>query len=122
MKTEKQTTVQVDRYTRFCLTTIAVLLTLLIIGLWADGITTAGHAQAADSRSKFKDPTAAKAFKEGRWGTSSATGKMAATQQQTNAKLDELIRLLRTGDAKVQIVGETPKAGGEGNASGSQAK
>ncbi len=122
MKTQKHTMVQVDRYTRFCLTTIAVLLTLLIIGLWADGVKTVGQARAAGSRSKFQDPTAAKAFQEGRWGTSSAAGKMAATQQQTNAKLDELIKLFKTGQAKVQIVGEMPEAKGAGDADGSSAK
>ena len=32
----QETNVQVDNYTRFCLTAIAILMTVLIIGLWAE--------------------------------------------------------------------------------------
>jgi len=110
---------QVDGYTRFCLTAITVLLTLLVIGLWAEDIDWAEQARAGT----FRDEQAKKAVHEGRWGTSSASGKVAAVQQRTNVKLDQLIRLLKSGEARVQIVQSTAiGAGGSNNAIQNQSK
>lgn len=113
MRNQKYTNVQVDGYTRVCLTAIAVLLTILVIGLWAEGPARTSEAGAAD---KYRDAKAARAFKEGRWGTSSARGKLSAIQQETNAKLDKLINLFKSGEARVQIVQPAGQvSGGVGN-------
>lgn len=80
--------VRMDRYTRVCLTVIAVLLTVLIMGLWAD---------------QTPDPPRADAAKP--FADSGAQRKVTQDiQMQTNEKLDELGRLLKSGEVKVQIV------------------
>lgn len=84
--------VQVDTYTRVCLTAIAGLLVLLIVGLWADSTPGTSRATAAEP---FLDASKQRAM-------------MVQAQEQTNAKLDELIGLLKSGDARVQI--SEPKA------------
>ncbi|MHC4294013.1 MAG: hypothetical protein ACYSTL_00340 [Planctomycetota bacterium] len=112
MENKRYPTVTVDGYTRFILTVIAVLLTVMAIGLWSDAIDPVPAARAE----KFQDPKAAEAFKQGRWGTSSAAGKLAAVQSETNVKLDELIRVLKSGEAKVQIIGGAAEASGGKNA------
>ena len=113
MSDTKDTTLRVDGYTRVCLTAITMLLGMLVIGLWADFSPFNSRAQAseksaAEARAKkagFRDHQAAKAvLTEGRWGTSSSPNKLAAEQQRTNDKLDELIRLFRSGKARVQVV------------------
>jgi len=85
----KKIEIRVDGYTRLCLTAIAVLLTVLVVGLWAEA-PLASPAQAGDT---FGD-----------------TGARIAAQleaaQKTNAKLDELIGLLTSGQVKVQLVKE----------------
>lgn len=86
----RQKLVLVDGYTRFCLTAIAVLLTVLIIGLWADGVGLARNAGAAEQRYVPKS-------------TLEITD-MVRNQEQTNEKLDQIIRLLESGTAKVQVV------------------
>ena len=95
--------VRVDGYTRVCLTAIAVLLTVLVIGLWAD---LTGPVREARAESKFRDSKAQKALTEGRWGTSSAPQQaIARAQQESNLKLDELIKLLKSGEIRVRVVG-----------------
>ena len=102
MQDHEHTIVRVDWYTRTCLTAISVLLTVLVIGLWADSpVVPVNQANAAGG---YKDQGAKDAVLGGRWGTSSAQGKMAADQAVTNKKLDELMALLRNGDARVQVV------------------
>ena len=93
--------VRVDTYTRVCLTAIAVLLTVVVLGLWADGVPTAGELRGAE---KFLD--------------SAAQRKAILEQQkQTNAKLDELVGMFRNGQAKVRLVqeaaGPVPAGGGK---------
>ena len=85
----KTTHLRVDGYTRFCLTAIAVLLTVLIIGLWAEVIHPPGGAYAAEP-----------------FGVDAGAQRnaMIKAMGQTNTKLDELIGLLKTGRAKVQLV------------------
>jgi len=79
--------VRLDGYTRGCLTVIAVLLTVLILGLWSD---------MSFSRS-------ARAAEDG-FGDSSAIRKdMLKAQEQTNVKLDDLMKLLKSGEVKVQV-------------------
>lgn len=99
---EGKTAVRVDGYTRVCLTAIVVLLTLLVLGLWSD---------------RFA-PTPAQAGPSGSNGTPQAirtlgnAGQqreaMVDQQKQTNKKLDEIIRLLRSGDVKVRISDDKP--------------
>ncbi len=102
MNTKIKQIVRVDNYTRFCLSAIVVLLSVLIIGLWAD--MGEGYSRAHAKQPRYKDSASRDAVLQGRWGTSSAPGKMAATQKETNVKLDVLIGLFKTGKAKVQTV------------------
>lgn len=91
--------VRLDTYTRVCLGAITVLLTVLIVGLWAQ-MPLAGTAGAADT-------------------TFAPSLTSYKAQEITNAKLDELIALLKDGSVKVQVVGEARDAGG-GNATTSK--
>lgn len=113
MENETQNSMQLDSYTRFCLGAITVLLTVLVIGLWMERIGPTDQARAGT----FKDEKSRKAFEEGRWGTSSASGKVAAEQERTNTKLDEMIRVLKSGEVQVQIVGGTAADQGGSSAS-----
>ncbi len=119
MNDTENTTVRVDGYTRLCLTAITVLLTLLVIGLWADPVAAPSRAEAA---SGYRDAKAKKAVEEGRWGTSSAPNKMAAAQEETNKRLDTLIELFNSGKAKVRIVDGAPAERGGSNVPKSRKK
>lgn len=81
--------VRVDWYTRFCLTAISALLTVMVIGLWAEAIPSA-DARAAEP---FLNASAQRKL-------------MIDAQGGTNAKLDELIALLKSGQVRVQVVAE----------------
>jgi len=96
----KRISVAVDRYTQVCLTVIAVLLTVLIVGLWADGVPSAKRAGAENPR-LFGD-------------SASQRDELTKLQQQTIDKLDELISLLKSGQVRVQTVqaAEAPGPGG----------
>ena len=98
LQQSQKVTVKVDGYTRFCLTAIAILLTVLVIGLWADGVRPLGEARAAE---KFLD-------------TGAQRQEMVAAQERVNAKLTELVELLKSGQAKVQIVADARKPQLEG--------
>jgi len=80
---------QVDAYTRVCLTVIAVLLTVLIVGLWAQK--TPNPPQAMAGVPTVLDPNAQR-------------GAMTRAQTLTNAKLDQLISLLKSGEATVRVI------------------
>jgi hypothetical protein len=104
MKTQTRSkTVLVDGYTRFCLTAIVVLLTMLIVGFWADGVPMARDAGAAEPM-RYQPQSAID------------TSEMTKVQGQTNEKLDKLIQLLESGTAKVQIV-QAAEAGSGGKTS-----
>jgi len=85
--------VRVDGYTRCCLTVIAVLLTILVIGLWADAVPDMPLAKAAEKKPPELPHPARK------------TQALLVEFRKTNVKLDELIRLFKTGNAKVQVGG-----------------
>lgn len=87
-------TVHVDKYTKFCLTAIAALMTVLIVMLWAQG-PTVPQAQAAEP---FLD---------------AAGDRKAAVDaaKETNQKMGDLIDLLKSGQVKVQVVQEGDKHG-----------
>ena len=82
--------VRVDAHTRLCLTGIVVLLAVLVVGLWAQAPLAAPASAAGDG---FSDA-----------GARNAAQLEAA--QKTNAKLDELIGLLTSGQVKVQLMKE----------------
>lgn len=81
--------VRVDAYTRVCLTVIAVLLTVLIIGLWADHTPSADQARAAKP---FLDNS-----------TQAEIMQMVRAQDRTTAKVAELIALLQSGQLTVKV-------------------
>jgi len=83
---QEKVELRVDSYTRVCLTVIAALLTVLICGLWADGLPPARQAVGDDGI-----PNAGQQRKE-----------MIDTLKQTNAKLDRLVDLFESGKARVQ--------------------
>ena len=75
------TNVRVDWYTRACLTVISVLLTVLIIGLWAQNVPGPDHACAAEQ------------FQPARGQRQS----IISGQNMSERKLDELMTLLKSG-------------------------
>ena len=87
-KDHKRIRLTVDGYTRVCLTVIAVLLTVLIIGLWADRADQTQRARAAEM---FLDTSAQRAL-------------TVQAQEKTNQKLGQLLLLLESGKVKVQLV------------------
>ena len=85
---------RVDGYTRGCLTAITVLLAILVMGLWAEKAPVSGRVGAAEKV----------------WLNSAAQRKdLVDAQKKTNTKLDELIRLLRSGEVKVQVTHQNLK-------------
>ena len=87
MRNRRNIQIRVDRYTQVCLTAIAVLLTVLIIGLWADFVPSARSARAAD------DATAAEQAKQ-----------LLEAQNKTTAAVDKVADVLRSGEVKVQVM------------------
>jgi hypothetical protein len=91
MREEKgDITVQVDRYTRVCLTLIVVLLTALIAGLWAEVRQPVGTASAAEAP---------------QWNSQAQRDELISVQKETNARLAEIIRILTSGEVRVQVTG-----------------
>ncbi|HAU37244.1 MAG TPA: hypothetical protein DCX07_05955 [Phycisphaerales bacterium] len=84
--------VQVDGYTRVCLTVIAVLLAVLIVGLWAEAVPSARPVSAAPPDT-FGDPNKQRI-------------ELVAEMKKTNDQIAELVALFRSGEAKVQVSGE----------------
>ena len=107
---QKKIEVRVDAYTRVCLTAIAVLLAVVVVGLWS---------QAAPG------PAPASAGEKAPDGTFGDLGARVAAQleaaNKTNAKLDEIVRTLTSGQVKVQIVKDKDDKGA-GAASAPQPK
>ena len=91
---DEEIRVRMDGYTRVCLTAIAVLLTVLMIGLWADKTPQVGQARADGSLLKR--------------GTQAQLVDLVKAQKKTNAELSGLIKFLKSGKLTVQIA--QPKA------------
>ena len=95
-KTRQTVEIRVDVYTRSCLTVIAVLLTVLIVALWAQPLTPAGA-----------DPAVAASPSAPAGGIPDA-GRQRETMikelENQTSKLEALTQLLETGKAKVQVV------------------
>ena len=97
---QRRVRIQVDAYTRVCLTVLAGLMTILIVALWADGVNV---SDSAGAREVFLDSSAQR-------------NAIIAETKKTNQKLDELISLLRSGSVKVQVLSKDAKqAGGSGD-------
>ena len=90
---DRKMVVQVDAYTRVCLTVIAALLTVMIVALWADGVRPAESALASKIVVEERRPP----------GPGSQRAEILAAQKQTTAKLTELIAVLKSGDVKVRV-------------------
>jgi hypothetical protein len=106
MSRDTRIVLRVDTYTRVCLTVIAVLLAVLIGGLWAE---TDLESSAFAQDRKFADKKASEAISEGRWGTSSSPQKVVSRELKgVNARLDRLVDLLASGRARVRIEGPLP--------------
>lgn len=98
----ERTTVVVDGYTRFCLTAIAVLLTVLIVALWASAPSGVPAAQAAPEVKVNTSETS---------GIGNPAAQRQAVQQaieQGNRTLDKIYDHLQNGKLQVVIV-EAPK-------------
>jgi|GEM_PF-3590586 len=96
--------IKVDWYTRCCLTVIAALLTLVVVGLWTDvgpRVERQAAAQSSTPPDGFMNPGKQRVGLE-------------EQQKNTNERLSELIRLFQTGNAKVQVT--DPKEAGKGQA------
>ena len=93
---DEEIRVRMDGYTRLCLTAIAVLLTVLMIGLWADKTPQVGQARAEGSLLKG--------------GTQAQLIDLVKAQQKTNTKLSELIGFLKSGKLTVQMAQPEVKA------------
>ena len=103
-KERKTLRVRVDWYTRACLTVIAVLLTVLIVGLWADytpSAEPAAAARAAASGKPFVDHS-----------TQAEIAQVVRAQDRTTVKIGELITLLQSGQVKVQVSADPSSKGG----------
>ena len=87
-------TVVVDRYTRCCLTIIAVLLTVLIVALWADGPVSPAVSGAAP---------APEAQQSGIGNPAAQRMAVVKAINSTNAKLERIIGLLTSGKIKVTV-------------------
>jgi hypothetical protein len=95
---KKDIRVAVDTYTRVLLTLIAILLTVLILGLWTERVPPL--ASDANAGELFLDSSAQRSAQ-------------VKAQEQTTQKIGELIRLLESGKVKVQVVQEPGKPAGE---------
>ena len=83
-------TARLDDYTRVLLTVIAVLLTVVAVGLWT-------HAPSSISTAEARLPDSGLQFNQ-----------MIVELQRTRASMDGIANLLRSGQAKVQIIEPTP--------------
>jgi hypothetical protein len=96
----------VDTYTKVCLTSIVILLTILIVGLWANEVPMASQAQAAGNRQgPFIDSS-----------TQNQLINVVEAQEKTTEKIKELISVMQSGNAKVQVIIEQPAQAGNNRA------
>ena len=88
-----------DAYTRFCLGAVVVLLAVLVVGVWAQQDVLPSATAAAPGEGSAEKPFGDAAG----WRDA-----MVKAQTETNARLDELIRLMKSGEMKVQVA-DAPK-------------
>ena len=98
-KNNRRLQVRVDTYTRICLSVIAVLLTVVILGLWSDGVHVSDSVQAG-SGGGFLDSAAQRKA-------------LIDNQKETNETLKQILTYLKSGKMKVVVDDKTAaKAGG----------
>jgi len=90
-KQNRRLQVRVDTYTRICLSIIAVLLTVIIMGLWSDGVHFSDSAQAGGS---FLDSAAQRKT-------------LINNQKETNETLKQILTHLKSGKMKVVVDDKT---------------
>ncbi|MCY2931993.1 MAG: hypothetical protein NTV86_21355 [Planctomycetota bacterium] len=99
---------QVDMYTRVCLTAIAILLTLTVVGLWSDrgpnGPVAQGRTYSPNDKDAPDRPAADTTADKNRATEVSPFVGVREEIVKTNEKLQELLNSLRSGDVKVQVV------------------
>ncbi len=103
-KAAEITTVHIDGYTRFCLSAIVVLLTVLIIGLWANG----PASDVSDASAAAKAPKSSSSTLNLLDARAQRVGTLKAAQK-TNKQLDKIIALLKSGEIRVSIADEGKK-------------
>ncbi len=99
-KDKKTLHLRLDTYTRVCLTATVILLTVLIIALWANHVPLVGEAQA-----KAGGPFLATS-------TQMQLMQLVKAQDKTTAKVDAILRFLESGQMKVQLVEKKDKGKG----------
>ena len=87
---------RLDGHARCCLTVITALLVILVVGLWAER---SPMTQNAAAEGKVFFDISAKAQRQ----------EIVAAQNKTAAKLDEMIKLLKSGEVKVQLTPQSVK-------------
>ena len=105
------TTVHIDGYTRFCLSAIVVLLTILIVGLWANG----PASDVSDASAAAKESKSGRSTLNLIDARAQRVGTLKAAQK-TNKQLDKIIALLKSGEIRVSIAGEGKEKEGLKNA------
>ena len=103
--------IRVDTYTRACLTVIAVLLTVVIVGLWAQD---APNSQQALGAAAAARPPA------GIPDSGQQREQLIREVSLLGGKLDRLTQLFESGQAKVQVT-DTGKGGAGKDAAGAAA-
>lgn len=111
--------ITVDRYTRLCLTAIAVLLTLVVLGLWTD-LPTSLNAAAANGPgilpgsaggNPYPTPPAPQILPD----SGAQRGQMIVELKTVSARLDEIQKTLTSGKVKVMVVTAETKSEGTGD-------
>lgn len=93
-----------NRYTNFCLTAIVVLLALVVLGVWSQTPSLLNSAGAAESASPVPPRPIG-----GIPDTGAQRDAMITQQTLTNAKLDEILQVLTSGQVKVTVIGTENK-------------
>lgn len=93
--TREKIQVRVDGYTRVCLTVIAVLLAVLIVGLWADGDRWVDRASAQS---------------DGGSEQAQAQAKLLEAQEKTTAAIQNMTAVLTSGKVKVLVMKHVPES------------
>ena len=97
-------TISIDGYTRFCLTAITVLLTVMVIGLWANDPASTVSDAAAAARKPVVLPSDQTILPN---AGSQRLAILRATRA-TNEKLDKIVDLLKSGEIRVVLVESKP--------------
>jgi hypothetical protein len=107
--------IRVDTYTRVCLTVIAVLLMVTVLGLWCQAVPSVSSLAAAGPAAGAGIGAGTASGTEGSFGDTNV--RIAAQLEAirlTNTKLDEIIKLLSGGQVKVQVVKDERAGGANG--------